>query len=148
MEKVHVNDLAVFKRDSGKSYRIRANTVFANHVHADEFRAIVVSLVECRAAKNRAFRVFETGQDGPLGKISSACPPAYGENLYSVATPVAQPANASIAAIANVVLMGSLPPGCSKVKQERRSMTSSSAPVASLVATGRSSARVRGSALR
>ena len=128
MEKVHVNDLAVFKRDSGGMHAaICANTVFAIHVNADEFRAIVVSLVECRdVAKSSAFRVFETGQDGPLGKISSACPPAYGENLYSVATPVAQPANASIAPIANVVLMGSLPPGCSKVKQERRSMTSGS----------------------
>src|SRR6516165_5692209 len=59
VEKVHVNDLAVFKRDSGKSYRIRANTVFANHVHADEFRAI---------------GVFETGQDGPLGKIKFRLP--------------------------------------------------------------------------
>ena len=53
---------------------ICANTVFAIHVNADEFRAIVVSLVECRAAKNRAFRVFETGQDGPLGKIKFRLP--------------------------------------------------------------------------
>ena len=41
-----------------------------------------------------------------LARSSSACPPAYGENLYSVAAPVAQPANASIAPIANVVLIG------------------------------------------
>jgi hypothetical protein len=53
-----------------------------------------------------------------LARSSSACPPAYGENLYSAATPVAQPANASIAPIVNVVLMGSLPARCSKVKQE------------------------------
>ena len=53
---------------------ICANTVFAIHVDADEFRAVVVSLVECRAAKSRAFRVFETGQDGPLGKIKFRLP--------------------------------------------------------------------------
>jgi hypothetical protein len=45
-----------------------------------------------------------------LARSSSACPPAYGENLDSVAALVAQPASASIATIASVVLMGSPPP--------------------------------------
>ena len=54
---------------------IRANAVYATHVKAQEFRAVVVSLVECRAAaKYRAFRVFENGQDGPLGKIKFCLP--------------------------------------------------------------------------
>ena len=85
---------------------ICANTVFAIHVNADEFRAIVVSLVECRAAKNRAFRVFETGQDGPLGKIKFRLPASVWREPILGGDTSRAARKRSIAAIANVVLMG------------------------------------------